>query len=164
MFDTYGPFTLTTHDDAGIEHLFDEQIKKDETRDIELGFGVYVIAAKDSDGGLVPWYVGRTHREFGKRILQHFKSGRFRELAQRGPLNFFLLARARDGVVFKSSEARSEGSTRAVNYFEVMLIGTCIRLNAELLNKREKRFHLNLHVPGYRRWTIRPQVFCSSGI
>lgn len=149
MFDTYGPFTMPTHDQSGIEHLFDEQIKNDPTSDIDLGFGVYIVAAKTPEGELIPWYVGRTQKHFGKRIMQHYEHGKFRALAEQGPLYFFLLARARDGRIQKSSEQQATRENRAVEYLELILIGTCLKRNAKLLNLQQKRFHERLHVAGY---------------
>jgi len=149
VFDTYGPFTMPTHDVRGIEHLFDEQIKKDPTPDVHRGVGVYIVATENSEGVLIPRYVGRTNKEFGLRIMQHFKAAKFQKLAENGPLMFFFLARAKDGRILKHGEAGGAENTKAINHLELLLIGTCLKLNRDLLNRQQTRFHQNFHVAGY---------------
>ncbi len=89
MFDTYGPFVLERHEDDALEEMF-SHIQADRS-DLQYGIGVYIVAAPDKTGAMIPWYVGRTWNEFGSRIIQHYKAKRFVHLFEYGPINFFLL-------------------------------------------------------------------------
>lgn len=146
MFDTYGPFTLRMHDIGSIDALFQE-IATDPTADIEHGKGVYIVAASNADGVVVPWYVGRTFRQFGSRLKEHFEGYRFVELAGYGEVMFFFLALVRNGVIVQRRP--NENQKHAIRYLELLLIGTSLKLNPQLLNKQQKRFHQDLHVAGY---------------
>jgi hypothetical protein len=110
--------------------------------------GIYIIASNNSDGELVPQYVGRTEYEFGTRLKQHFDKGKFFDLAQSGPLEIFLIARANDGRIVTRGEA-TEKDELLIQQLEHDLIEHCVKLNAHLLNihSRKKR---ELYVAGYR--------------
>ncbi len=149
-FSTYGPFELSDMSSAGIIKLF-ESIQKT-NKNLQYGIGVYIVAARDKDGALVPWYVGKTDNEFGKRFMQHFKGLRFYKLlAERGPLSFFLIARITPTGKLKkvTDRMRERPGLKSIDRLEFALIGSCSSLNPELSNKREKSFHTIMHVPGY---------------
>jgi hypothetical protein len=149
-FSTYGPFELREMSPAGIDKLF-ESIKKTD-KNLQYAIGVYIVAAKDNDGELIPWYVGKTDNEFGKRLIQHFDGARFYKLAaERGPLSFFLIARVTPSGRLKKVTARMRETPglKSIDRLEFALIGSCSSRNSELLNKREKSFHTIMHVPGY---------------
>lgn len=149
MFDTYGPFVMKTHDKEGIDDLF-VQIRTAESR-LQNAIGIYVISAKSSKGVLLPWYVGRTWNEFGNRIVQHYKAKKFAWLIDEfGPITFFLLPRATPkGRVKSATEKVRLNGLKSIRELEFMLIGTCLKLNPELLNKQEATFFNSLHVAGY---------------
>jgi hypothetical protein len=148
MFDTYGPFLLKTHDSDALDELF-RQIRRS-NEELQYGIGVYLVFALDSSGEMKPWYVGRTWREFGWRILDHYKTGRFEHLADRGPITFFLLPRiTRQGKIIRKSGEISQSMAKSIRYLELILIGTCLNLNPDILNIQEAGFHNSLNVPGY---------------
>jgi hypothetical protein len=96
--------------------------------------------------------VGQTWNEFGARLVQHFEAHKFDSLfEEHGRLTFFLMARATSGgkVKYSTSKIKEQKGLKSIDQLEFALIGTCIGLNSELLNKQEKRFHQSLCVPGY---------------
>ena len=148
MFDTYGPFTLEKHHKDGIDRLYKEGFRGDETKNIENAIGVYIVASQDPDGKLIPQYVGRTEYEFGTRLKQHFDKGKFINLVDKGPIKIFLIARAIDGRIVTKDEA-TENDVVLIQQLEHDLIGHCVKLNGDLLNiqNRKKR---EVYVAGYR--------------
>ena len=124
---------------------------KNRNSELQRGVGIYVVAAKAASGDALPWYVGRTCNELGARIVQHYESNKFRKLLhQLGPLLFFLLPRAthRGHVIVPARKDRRD-LVKPIRQLEFALIGTCLNLNPELLNKQEATFHKAMHVPGY---------------
>jgi hypothetical protein len=151
MFDTYGPFTLTAHDGEALDDLF-VQIRS-KNKDLQYAIGVYVIAVASPAKHLVPCYVGQTWKEFGSRILQHYKSRKFLQLIKRsGPLYVFLIPRATSKrKVRKSTPAiRKSRGLKSIDWLELQLIDRCLKLNPQLMNVSENRFHKSLYVPGFR--------------
>jgi hypothetical protein len=150
MFDTYGPFTLEKegHHKDGIDRLYKEGFRRDETENIENGIGVYIVASENSDGELIPQYVGRTEYEFGTRLKQHFDNGKFMDLVAKGAIKIFLLARAIEGHIVTKDEA-TEKDVLLIQQLEHDLIDHCVNLNENLLNvqSRKKR---EVYVAGYR--------------
>jgi hypothetical protein len=150
MFDTYGPFTLDRegHHKDGIDRLYKEGFRGDETENIENGIGVYIIASLNPDGQLIPKYVGRTEYEFGTRLKQHFDKGKFVDLVDNGPLTIFLIARAIKGKIVTKDEATGQ-DLLLIEQLEHDLIDHCVKLNKDLLNvhNRKKR---EVYVAGYR--------------
>ena len=148
MFDTYGPFVLKAHDDDSLDDLF-AQIQKAEPR-LQYGIGVYIVSAKGETGAMIPWYVGRTWNEFGRRIIRHYKDKKFVKLFAHGPVNLFLLPRStRKGKVKATTEKVRRDGLKSIRQLEFALIGTCLKLNPALLNKQESTFHNSMHVAGY---------------
>jgi hypothetical protein len=150
MFDTYGPFTLEKgeHHKEGIDRLYHEGFRRDETENLESGIGVYIIASQGPDGELVPQYVGRTEYEFGTRFKQHFDKGKFMDLANEGSIKIFLIARAIDGRIVTKDEA-TERDVLLVQQLEQDLIDHCVKLNKMLLNIRNRKKR-EVYVAGYR--------------
>ena len=146
MFDTYGPFALKAHSAGQIDDLYAKI--NGAAEDLESGFGVYAIFALNDTGKLLPWYVGRTYGNFGARLKQHFDLGKFRDLDDKNGITIFLLARTKNGKRISSTEA-SGSDLAAVSRLELLLIGTCMRLNPSLLNKQLKRFHEPFYVAGF---------------
>ena len=145
MFDTYGPFTLASHSWDDIDLLY-KQIQGDE-QGLQLAIGLYIVAARSDSGTSVPWYVGITTREFGQRLLEHFKGGKFADLATKGELDIYLIA-LRNGNQFVMRDGATEASKLMIEQLEQQLIDHCIRLNEDLLNK--KRWSRNqIYVPGF---------------
>lgn len=148
MFDTYGPFPMERHD----QHAFDELFKliKAQREDLQYGIGVYIVAAKDSKGSLLPYYVGRTENEFGSRLVQHFRAQKFVPLFENGPISIFLLPRATPrGRIRKANEQIKHDGLKSIRQLEFTLIGACLKLNRALMNKQEARFHDSMHVAGF---------------
>ncbi len=147
MFDTYGPFVLKKHSNDGIDELYRE-IQADGDGKLQHAVGIYIIAAKPDDGGVpLPWYVGMTSREFGQRLLEHFKGKKFAELSEKGPLYIHFIALVENGRVLHSGEV-TERQYLTIEQLEQQLIDQCIRRNKHLLNK--KKWSPNqIHVPGF---------------
>ncbi len=149
MFDTYGPFLLNSHDENEIDDLY-KQIQADETG-LQFAIGVYIVAACSNSDSPVPWYVGITIREFGERLIEHFKAGKFAELAAKGPLHIHLIAlrsKLSGKYVFVENGDATEEQKLIIEQLEQQLIDRCYTLNKDLLNK--KRWSPNqVHVPGF---------------
>ena len=149
MFDTYGPFEMDKHDQPSFDVLF--QRIQAENPELQHGIGVYIVAAKDASGSLLPWYVGRTWNEFGSRLVQHYRARKFAPLFEHGPVSFFLLPRATPkGRIRQGTEHIKRGGLKSINQLEFALIGTCLKLNPALMNKQEATFHDSMHVAGYQ--------------
>jgi hypothetical protein len=146
MFDTYGPFLLSSHDWNDIDELY-KQIQADEPG-LQFAIGIYIVAADSTSGYPIPWYVGRTtRREFGIRLVEHFKNGKFAELAAKGSLYIHLIA-LRNGNKFAIPQEATEAQTIMIEQLEQQLIDRCVGLNQSLLNK--KRWSKNqIYVPGF---------------
>jgi hypothetical protein len=145
MFDTYGPFALASHSWDDIDLLYKE-IQGDEPG-LQFAVGLYIVSARSDDGSSLPWYVGLTTREFGQRLLEHFKGGKFTDLASKGELEIFLIA-LRNGKEFVKRDEATEAQKLMIEQLEQQLIDHCIRLNENLLNK--KLWSRNqIYVPGF---------------
>ena len=145
MFDTYGPFILTSHDWADINDLY-KQIQGDEAG-LQDAIGIYLVAAESDCGYPIPWYVGITTREFGRRLVEHFKGEKFAELAAKGRLAIHFIA-LRINNQFVMHDAVTEAQKLIIEQLEQQLIDRCILLNQHLLNK--KRWSpKQIHVPGF---------------
>ncbi len=122
-----------------------------------LATGVYVLAVKDR-GKLMPVYVGKSDRGFAKRLHSHTIFSQVAKSYLGMTVYLFLLARVtpkkKSYVTMKKIE-RSDGEgfqvkrSRANTELEFMLIGSCLRLNPELLNLQGKTFMEGLKVPGF---------------
>ncbi len=146
MFDTYGPFVLEKYDGISIDDFY-RQIQNDEAKNLQSGVGIYIVGAKADGNSLLPWYVGMTSREFGSRLVEHLKGGKFAELAEKGPLYFYLIAISKDGRVSRRDEI-TEQQRLIIEQIEQQLIDHCVRRNEHLLNK--KKWSPNqIHVPGF---------------
>jgi len=145
MFNTYGPFSLTSHDWHDIDELY-KQIQADEAG-LQFAIGLYIVAAGSSGEHPIPWYVGITTREFGSRLVEHFKKGKFAELAAKGSLDIHLIA-LRNNDKFVTRDEATEAQKLIIEQIEQQLIDRCITLNEKLLNKR--RWSQNqIRVPGF---------------
>ena len=150
MFDTWGPYTCKTYDSSGIDALWVE-FRTDSTVRVEDGVGIYVVGVEGSDGNLVPWYVGQTYKSFGSRLRQHFDSGRFASIADKGTLKIVLIARTKDGRILPRQSGRRERLDRKViDWLEVDLIDKCRLVNRNLLNRQFVKFLDGIWVGGYR--------------
>ena len=149
-FTTYGPFQLKEMSKTGIDELY--QDIKTINADLQFAVGVYVVAAKDAKGRLVPWYVGKTGKEFGARLRQHFDAEKFHALSSKsGSLFVFLLAHVTNsGKIKKVTDSAKRGlNLTAIDHLEFTLIGSCLLKNPDILNKSGKSFHASIYVPGY---------------
>jgi len=148
MFDAYGPFTLHTHDEAGIDKLYDD-IRADETDNLENGIGIYIIALR-ANGKLLPCYAGRTQDGFGTRLKQHFDKGKFEDLNNEALLDIFLIARTTpQGRVITKEEATGR-DLLFIEQLEQKLIGRCAELNEDLLNVHYRSGQKNFYVAGFQ--------------
>jgi hypothetical protein len=150
-FSTYGPFQLTEMSPEGVRALF-ESINATKAN-LQYAIGVYIFATMDSKGKLIPWYVGKTDKGFGRRLRNHLDAGKFHHLqSDSGPISVFLIARVTpSGRLKKKVTGRTRGRSglKSIDRLEFALIGTCLLLNTDLMNKSEKNFHTSMHVPGY---------------
>jgi hypothetical protein len=148
MFDTWGPFTLKSHDKNGIDDLY-LQIRSCGTPNLEEGKGVYIVAVEDSIGQFLPRYVGKTVRQgFGTRLKQHFDHEKFAHLPADGAVSIFLIALAHSGIVNIGPVEDESKQEWAITHLELSLISTCSKLNEDLENKHRYSSD-SLHVPGY---------------
>ena len=111
--------------------------------------GCYIFAIKAAKG-FTPWYVGKTEKlSFGSETWQDGKLLLYgeviRKYAKGTPVLFLLAKITTKGKFTKATKRRNLGSVSAL---EVMLIGTCLERNRELLNKKMVRYRA-MHVPGY---------------
>jgi hypothetical protein len=150
-FLTFGPFELKEISAYAIDKLFVEIKAAKEGLDVAIG--VYIFARRSDRGKLIPLYVGKTNRGFGGRFIDHFEAGRFDGSLSKGDrLNIFLIALATSPKRLKkvtSNMRDSQKGMKSIDKLEFALIGSCVELNPELINKREGRFLRTLHVPGY---------------
>jgi hypothetical protein len=165
-FDTFGPLLLSRADQivtADELRTFSKALEGEKTG-LSKAIGVYVFGLKDSKGEIVPWYVGKSDKGFSRRFDEHSK-GRgenlYEKLAKRmptGDLQVFLIARLTPSEKFmKAKTAKSKtGSKRkrtkpvkSIDRLEFALIGTCLAKNQDLINRSQKTFHEDFHVPGY---------------
>jgi hypothetical protein len=150
-FLTFGPFELREISPDAIDKLFDEI--KAAKEGLDDAIGVYIFAKRSGRGKLIPLYVGKTDRGFGVRFRHHLDVGRFAGSLTKGDrLNIFLIAHATSPKRLKRVTPKmrdSKNGMKSINELEFALIGSCIELNPNLINKRESRFHRTLHVPGY---------------
>ncbi len=147
MFDTYGPFVLEKHNGDSIDDLY-KQIQANADGKLQHAVGIYIIAANSNDGVLpLPWYVGMTSREFGRRLFEHFKGKKFVDLSEKGPLYVHLIALVEHGRVLHGGEV-TERQYLIIEQLEQQLIDQCIRRNKDLLNKK-KWSPSQIHVPGF---------------
>jgi hypothetical protein len=145
MFDTYGPFFLRTHDDAGIHRLYLD-IRADRDKGLENAMGIYIIASKAAGGQWIPCYVGMTTRELGQRLKEHLVTRKF---IDSGPLEIFLIA-LRDGGRFVELSELTEVQELVIAQLEHQLIDHCVRVHGHgsLINKKMWSPH-QIHVPGF---------------
>lgn len=137
-FSTYGPFVLEELASPGPEKLFDAIQAARPDLQLQYGIGVYIFASRNAVGHLIPWYVGKTKNEFGKRLIQHIRSGKFEELiSEVGQLSLFLIAHVTNSGKIRKATQRTKDSAgiKAINQLEFALIGSCLSMNPNLLNK-----------------------------
>ena len=145
MFETYGPFSLPLHNWDEIDKLY-VQIRAAE-EDLQYAIGIYIVAAESDSGGPVPWYVGRTIREFGSRLFEHFASEKFSGLATKGSLRIHLIALKNKGNFVTRKDATEKQKVIIIQQ-EQELICHCLALNSDLINKQ--RISRNqVWVPGF---------------
>jgi hypothetical protein len=148
-FSTFGPFHLEELSPEGIRSLY-KQINT--VSGLEQEIGVYIVATRREGGGFLPWYVGKTHDGFGKRLKRHFDNHRFDELYSRfGAFSVFLIAQATySGKLKKVNKSMNRVTgLKSINWLEVDLIKSCLQQNDDILNRQEVKFHRSIHVPGY---------------
>jgi hypothetical protein len=146
MFDSYGPFSLQTHDRAGIDKLYSD-IRADDDKGLENAIGIYIIATNIGNDDWIPSYVGMTTRGSGQRLKEHLTSGKFVELVGDGPLHIHLIA-PRDGKSFVEKSAATEAQKLIIVEIEQQLIDRCHVRNKKLLDKSLWSPN-QIHVPGY---------------
>jgi hypothetical protein len=150
-FLTFGPFELEKNEPAAIRAFFTriEEAKEN----LEKAIGVYIFAIPNDKNELVPLYVGKTDRGFGGRIRKHLDNHKFDEhVSRQCRLNLFLIAKSTSSKKFKKVTLKmreSKKGTKSINELEFALIGSCIELNQNLINKSESTFHRTLRVPGF---------------
>lgn len=150
-FLTFGPFELKEILPDAIDNLFLEI--KAAREGLPEAIGVYIFAKRSGRGKLIPIYVGKTDRGFGRRIRHHLDHDRFDGgLSEGDRLNIFLIAGATSSKKLKKVTPKMRDrkyGMKSIDALEFALIGSCIELNPKLMNKSERRFHGTLHVPGY---------------
>jgi hypothetical protein len=149
-FLTYGPFEFEELSPEAIRQTFQDIDAA--MKDLQYAIGVYIFAVREGKG-FKPLYVGKTDRGFGGRIRKHLDDHRFDgHISKSERLNLFLIARATSPKKLKKVTPKmreSKKGMKSINELEFALIGSCIGLNSDLLNKSESTFHTKLHVPGY---------------
>lgn len=126
-----------------------------EEPDLKKAKGVYIIATKVGTR-LVPWYVGKSDLGFGSRFRQHPIFQVIGRESPNGDLYLFMLVRVTPkGKSMRAAKTQADPGRlkirklKSIDRLEYALIGTCLKLNANLLNEKLKRFHEGLVVPGY---------------
>ena len=150
-FLTFGPFELEEISAVAVDKLFG--VVNAEKGGLADAIGVYIFAKRSGRGKLIPLYVGKTDRGFFRRIRPFLDKERFAGSLSKGDrINIFLIAHATSSKKLKKVTPKMRDSQRgmkSIDQLEFALIGSCIELNPELINKRESRFLRTLHVPGY---------------
>ncbi len=162
-FRTLGPFELKRDGNrierGALQALWSPH-QHSEGRVYRYAIGVYVIAVKQGRK-LLPLYVGKSNRGFANRLNRHSIFSDIPKQYDGKSLFLFLIARvtsereeyrtARPTVVKTAlGERRGSQKLRTIDELEFALIGTCLSINPNLLNKHEKSFLNSLRVPGYR--------------
>ena len=155
-FSTFGPFKLgvtQADDDLNAVDRFYADMNSAHPDLEKKGIGVYIVAQRQLNGTLLPWYVGRTTNHFGARLFQHIEGGKFDNLLTRHQaLEFLLIALVtRNGKIAPRSPSLN---SKAIFELEFSLIRDCLLANPALVNKQERTFHSRMHVPGYRNSAV----------
>ena len=160
-FRTYGPFELQAIAAGEIDKLFLEIKKVDEG--LQYAIGVYIVAAKGSDGCLTPVYVGQTENEFGRRFRDELDAEKFdKSVPQNGSLKLFLIALITTSG--KLQKVENELDSSSIDRLELALIGSCLSKNPSLQNKQlrniqERTINASMHVPGYLNSSVEDEDY-----
>ena len=108
--------------------------------------GCYIFAIK-AGKGVRPWYVGKTERASFRKEAFKFEpfAKALNQLKIGTPLLYLLAARTKGGKLTKPAKR----SIASVGALEELLIGTCLRRNPRLLNKKVTKHFKEIEVPGY---------------
>jgi hypothetical protein len=164
-FSTFGPFPMSEWSQEGLKTFWDKtdtvQKRLDYPTGLNKAIGVYIVALEGVGGALIPWYVGKTDNGFGIRFKQHLRGARFASLFSKNSpaVKVFLIARVTSSAKLKrvTRKMREGKGMKSIDRLEFALIGSCLARNPDLVNKREKKFHGGLHVPGY--WNSNPKNY-----
>ena len=149
-FHPYGPFPLPK---SATKRRIDKDSQGDfwlsidtKYNDLSYAVGCYIFSIRRRGGGWLPWYVGRTNKNFRKECfyghkLEHFNSALDENSGT--PL-LTLIAKLTPGGNFANPSNRQMD----VEFLEKHLIALAIRCNPELKNKKDTRFLREIVVPG----------------
>ncbi len=159
-FETFGPFTLPRpkYQTGAKKGKFKKWI--DQTKESRRSFwrsiedkepglsgavGCYVFAL-----GKIPWYVGKTEKlRFEMETWQSHKMDHYgAALAARKrarPVLYLIAKRTPAGRFAKATSRRHPD----IKYLEILMIGSALRRNDQLLNRRETKYLRTIHVPGF---------------
>jgi hypothetical protein len=151
LFEVFGPFELPRQK-SGLVDVSREAKREfvDEVEDTRGGLtgahGCYVFGIAGGRGTL-PWYVGKAERlSFSREVFSPSKLVHYNDVLanrDRGKPVLYLIARTTPKGRFCKP-----ASNKTVPYLETMLIGICMRRNAELRNKRDTKLLKELRVRG----------------
>ena len=151
QFEVFGPFELPRQRSGLVDVSRDAKRKLiDDLESKRIGLsqahGCYVFGTA-SGRGTLPWYVGKAERlSFIREVLSPSKLVHYNDVLgdrNRGKPVLYLIAR----ITPKGRFCRPT-SNRTVQYLETLLIGICIRRNADLRNSKDTKLLRELKVRG----------------
>ncbi len=147
-FEPFGPYQIPVDGkliDMRRKEEFWQRVE-DEEAGLPDAVGCYIYAVR-AGPGVRPWYVGKTERlSFRKEAFKFNVVALALSRRKKGTLLLYLLAARTDGGKLKKP---AKSSIRSIGALEELLIGTCLRRNPRLLNKKVTRHFREIEVPGY---------------
>jgi hypothetical protein len=157
-FQTFGPYELPRK--GGISNvdclkemwLSINEIEQDGIAErLKRAIGVYIVV-REIGKNSKPWYVGKTYSGFNSRFRQHLKGkvfGGIEKIPKGGKVKIFLLVRGSTKTGKFKTRVKRGKTVKSIDILEFMLIGSCQKLNPDLLNTSQAAFHRGFQIPGY---------------
>lgn len=139
-FAVQGPFDVPVKRDKGGRIINQNGLKTFWKKEARTGqrIGCYVFAIRAGQGGIAPWYVGKTRKGFAQECFTPHKITKYQEALTR--------YKAGTALLFLLVAPKGKAAIRKIADLERYLIETAWAANPDLLNQRGKK---------ERTWTIR---------
>jgi len=148
-----------TYDDLDMPSFFDEVESRKEG--LSLGQGCYIFGYSHS-GGMKPFYVGQTLRDFKQEILDSHKQGKIRDFLQeehgKPVICLICLVSSATGKPIPGKKSgTSDARKKLIDKVEDLLIGRALERNEHLRNDRGISFWRDVVIPG----VLNDKGYCS---
>ena len=147
----YGPFPMPR---SATKRRIDKDSQGDFWRNIDTEYddlsyavGCYIFSIRRSGGRPLPWYVGRTNKNFRSECFDDHKLEHFNNALDEnsGTPLLTLIAKHTPGDNFANPSVNRQLD---IEFLEKHLIALAIRCNPELKNKKDTKFLREIVVPG----------------